>query len=705
MWGSRRRRGGAKEGGQCLKPRIFKVLVAEKPKAAEKIAQALSTGRLVKCRVMGVPYWIVPRDGEILVVAPSAGHLFTPASDRPGFPVFDLVWKPIFEVEKGSSHLRKFYYMLSKVVPGAVLYVNACDYDVEGSVIGYKIIEAFGDVKRARRMKFSSLSKTEILQAYRRLERLDLEMVEAGLARNEMDWLWGINISRALMEAARRVTGRRISLSAGRVQSPTLVEAARRWVERNTYLPLPEIRLTAILTAGSVEFQAHPYRWKVESIDDALRIKEELKGSTMTVVSVEEKEEVRKPPPPFNLGDLQAEASRIYGYSPMETQSIAEDLYTEALISYPRTNSQKLPPTLDYKGLVNTLLRGPHSSLARELLRESGGILRPTQGRKDDPAHPAIHPIDVPRSPLKDKYWKIYDLVVRRFLAAFSKPARIVHINITLKDVKGRLWLASGEAVVYEGWLKYYHFARPREREVPRLKRGLPVPVLRVSYRVEWVGSSIKLDKMSLLKWMETVGIGTESTRARIIEKLFSRKYLRGEGRKVVVTDLGLTVAEIIALLFPDLSNPSLTREFEKMLDDIRFGRSSREEALRETRSKIAELLRKFNEKLPSVERKLAYVLGAEEPPVKCIICGREASLSLGGYELCKLHAKAACQVAEKIGIVSKRLGTSETEALKAIAGGKGGSGVWVQEVAALALKAPSFRRALTKAEASCRTL
>ena len=682
-------------GSRCFKPKAFKVLVAEKPKAAEKIAQALSTGRLIKCRVKGVPYWLIPRDGEIVLVAPSAGHLFTPATDRPGFPVFDLVWKPIFEVEKGSGHLRKFYYMLSRVLPGAILYVNACDYDVEGSVIGYKIIEAFGDVKRARRMKFSSLSKTEIVRAYRRLERLDVEMVEAGLARNEMDWLWGINISRALMEAARRVTGKHVSLSAGRVQSPTLVEAARRWVERNSYLPLPEVRLTVTLRAGGVEFQAHPYRWKVESVEEALRVKEELKGSKMIVVSVEEREEVRRPPPAFNLGDLQAEASRIYGFSPMETQSIAEDLYTEALISYPRTNSQKLPPTLGYRELVNKLLAGPHSSLARELLKESRGVLQPVQGRKDDPAHPAIHPIDFPRSPLKEKYWKIYDLVVRRFLAAFSRPAKILHLNVMLRDARGRLWLASGEAVIYEGWLKYYHFARPREKEVPRLRIGSLVPVVKVSYRVEWVGSSVKLDKMSLLKWMENVGIGTESTRARIIEKLFERKYLRSEGKKVIVTDLGLAVAEIITLLFPDLSNPSLTRRFEKMLEDIRFGRSSREEALRETRSKIAELLRKFNSKLPSVEKKLAYVLGAEEPPVRCIICGREAALDLEGYKLCKLHARAACQTAEKIGLVSKRLGVSKLEAFNAIARGRGGSGVWVQEVAALALKAPGFRRAL----------
>ncbi|NOZ30966.1 MAG: hypothetical protein GXO68_03335 [Crenarchaeota archaeon] len=149
----------------------YTIIIAEKPKAAEKIARAL--GRPVKCRMYNIPYWILYRNGERIVVASTAGHLFGIHTSKRGFPVYDYVWRPTWEYDRNASYLKKFYYVLSRLLPNASKYINACDYDIEGSVIGYMIIEFLGNVKRAYRMVFSSLSPSELRQSFSNLRRLD----------------------------------------------------------------------------------------------------------------------------------------------------------------------------------------------------------------------------------------------------------------------------------------------------------------------------------------------------------------------------------------------------------------------------------------------------------------------------------------------------------------------------------------------------
>jgi len=699
--GGRGRRGRRGSGG-CGRPPRFVVLVAEKPRAAEKIARAL--GSAVKCRFRDVPWWIVRREGEVLVVAPSAGHLFGPYSEERGYPVYSYEWRPIFEFERGQRHLRKFYELLRYALQGASLYVNACDFDIEGSVIGYKIIEAFGDLRRARRMKFSSLSPVEIRRAYERLQPLDWEMVEAGTARSEMDWLWGVNISRALMDAARRATGRRLILSAGRVQSPTLVEAARRYRGRLLHVPEPSVSVKLHAVVDGVEVEARPHGWRVESRGEAAGLQRRLRGSTVEVAGGGWERRRLRPPPAFNLGDLQAEAARVLGFGPMKTQRIAEELYLDALISYPRTNSQKLPPTIDYRSIIVELSRHPGSSLAglaARLLRETGGVLRPVQGPKDDPAHPAIHPTGQPPPPDLDReHAAVYELIVRRFLAAFAGEAVVARGRLLLRDVEGRLWAAEGARVEVEGWLHYYPYAAPRERRLPAAPRGSRWPVERVSFRVEWSGPGehLQLSRMALVKWMERVNIGTEGTRARIVELLYRRGYLREEAGETVVTELGSTVAGIIEALFPDLATPELTRRFEEMLEDIRRGARGKREVIEETVKTIDRLIAGYRERLPQVEGELAVALGAREPPARCTICRRPAEPpGEGEPPLCSLHREALERLADRLPVIAKVLDAGVEEALEAVASRRGRAGRAVVEAARAALEDEGVARLLTR--------
>ena len=672
--------------GRCTITGRFTAIVAEKPKAGRKIAEAL--GRPRTCRYNGIPYWILSREGRTLVVVPSAGHLFGPHSDKRGFPVYEMEWRPLYEFDREARHTRKFYMLMQRILPRASFYINACDYDIEGSVIGYTIIEHFGDVKRYRRMRFSSLSPVEIRRAYENLEPPDTLLVEAGKARHEVDWLWGINVSRALMHAVRAVTGKRIILSAGRVQSPTIVEAAKRWEKINLAVPLPEFSLTVVLAHGEDTFQASPDGWKPRTAKEARAIAKRLRlEGELEVSDSSRARSASRPPPAFNLGDLQKEAARIYGFSPMKTQRLAEDLYLDALISYPRTNSQKLPPTIDYAGIIRSLARAPRiGELARKLLDETGGVLRPVQGVKDDPAHPAIHPTgEIPRGLDRD-HWAIYELITRRFFAAFASKAIVSRVRLSLLDGEGARYAASGVEIEAEGWMAYYYYSMPREQRVPLLPPGTRVRIVDVKSRMTWARSVPELSRTSLLVWMEKERIGTEATRARIIETLFKRGYLAVRGGKTIVTDLGMMVAGIIEELFPELSRPDLTRRLEEKLESIQKGLSTRRRVVEETIRELDALLRAYRERLREVGERLAYSLGLKEPPQKCPICGR-MSYEGDPHGLCRYHSEALRRLFSALPEIALRLGVGEVEALRRVARLRGSAGKWVIEAASFALE------------------
>ncbi|MEM3142988.1 MAG: DNA topoisomerase, partial [Zestosphaera sp.] len=218
----------------------YVLVIAEKPKAADKIAAALNLS--IKKVINGVRVWSGFFNGRRLLVAPAVGHLFSLDTEESGFPVFTYKWVPRWLVEKESKYARKYYEVLKSLARDASEYVNACDYDIEGSVIGYLIIKNFGDLSRSRRAKFSSLTQEELVSAFKNLQPLDVKMVEAGLCRHEIDWIWGINVSRALMSFYKKVFSGFKVLSAGRVQTPTLIEVFKKHVERESFVP--EVRFS-----------------------------------------------------------------------------------------------------------------------------------------------------------------------------------------------------------------------------------------------------------------------------------------------------------------------------------------------------------------------------------------------------------------------------------------------------------------------------
>lgn len=661
-----------------LRGRIL--IIAEKPKAARKIAEAFSLKYHVN-KLHGVPYYEVRSDYSTIIIASAAGHLYELYTDVRDYPVFEYQWVPAYIVSKEKAHTRKFLQVLESLFRDCSYYINACDYDIEGSVIGYLLIKFHGNEKNAFRAKFSSLVPSELRAAFNKLMPLDYNMIEAGLCRHELDWMWGINISRALMNSLYRVSGKKVSLSAGRVQTPTLKFIAKNDLERKLFIPLPQYSISVTLRKGANQFSAELLTNPILNEKEARNIKDHIKRFNYLVV---EKYNVSKqkqtPPPPFNLSDLQEEAARIYGFSPMRTQEVAEQLYLEALISYPRTNSQKLPPGLDYKEILNKLAsQSRYSPLVGQLLVETGGKLKPVEGEKEDPAHPAIYPTGVTPQQLTREQYCIYDLIVKRFLAAFAQPAIVSNVKVFLSTPDNLYkFEASGLSIENSGWMAYYPFRTPSIKLIPEVKAGDRVEILKVNVREYYTRPTPRLKKIDILKWMESVNIGTESTRAVIIEKLFERNYVRNTKSGVEITELGVSIIDVIESFFPDLTSVELTRKFEALMSEITRGVRRKEQVIEEAKMVIRDLLSKFNENIDHVGLQLAKRLSMFENYEKCLISGCRGDAQVDG--LCKLHYSAYKTLMERYSEWKNRKGVSFNEYVSTISKFKS-TGKYVKDV------------------------
>jgi DNA topoisomerase I len=302
----------------------------------------------------------------------------------------------------------------------------------------------------------------------------------------------------------------------------------------------------------------------------AYEVKSACEGPEGVVTRVAKRSFSRRPPPPLNLADLQKEAFRLFGYAPSRTLQIAERLYLGALISYPRTGSQRLPK-VDYAGIISKIAAIPgYSGAAGDLL--SRGPLHPTQGQNTDPAHPAIYPTgESARRSLGAEEAKVFDLVVRRFLSCFGEDAVYEGSYIGIAVGEQHEFTIDGTRVVAPGWLR---FAAGGSRQAdhgsvvsPDLREGDRVEVQEVAVAEHLRARPARYSQATLLEKMEKEGIGTNATRAGIISTLLDRHYVAGES--LVPTELGLALIEAMRRHCPQIISTSLTRDIEAHLERI----------------------------------------------------------------------------------------------------------------------------------------
>ncbi len=613
----------------------YTLVITEKPDAANRIANALDvSGKAKRVVEQGVPYYFARRNGDIVVV-PALGHLYTVAGIKHGkahYPVFDYQWVPRHHAERGASKIKVLLKVISKLAEKAEKFIDACDFDIEGSIVGYCILKyACGNKQDiAQRMKYSTLSIEELQKSYDQpLEHLDFALIEAGLTRHEADWLYGINLSRALTSSVKNFSGRYAMLSTGRVQGPTLkfLEMRERYIR--SFVPSPYWSITAKIGVGNFVLEAEYEKKVLEIKKEANEIVDACAGKEGIVEKLGVKEFFLNPPIPFDLGSLQSEAYRIFKYPPIRTSSMAQHLYLNALISYPRTSSQKLPETIGYQNILRKLTKSTvYEQLAEKLLAKPK--LTPNEGRKFDPAHPAIYPTgNLPAQPLDGAERNVFDLIVRRFFAVFGEAAIRQSVKAAF-NVNGKTLFCSSQRTLVDGWLQFYkpyvHFSNAL---LPPLVEGQKISIKKISAQENFTKPLPRYNPRSLLMKMEKEELGTKATRAGIMQTLLDRKYLQS-GQSMVITDLGFKVIEVLRKYCPAFISSDLTRELEEKMDQIQKGCKSKEEVL----TQVIEIIKPIASELKENEDKIGSILSqalrksrfGEKASVNCPVC-REGKL------------------------------------------------------------------------------
>lgn len=586
-----------KEPSSVEEPKKDSILIiTEKPQAADKIAHALGSPQ--KHFENQVSYYELSRNNEKIIVASAVGHLFnlTYAQGQKGWPIFKIEWVPSFK-SKQASFTKRYYDLLKKLARKSKNVLIATDYDIEGEVIGWNVLRFICKKETAKRMKYSTLTKDELEKSYENpMPELDWGQAYAGETRHILDWLYGINLSRALMSAIKTAGSFKI-LSIGRVQGPALKIIVDREREIASFKSEPYWQVIAI--ADNIEF-THPKNiFDKKELDKFKNIKEAEAETKKT-------EEHLPPPHPFDLTTLQRESYRWHGISPSQTLSIAQKLYLDGLISYPRTSSQKIPDSIEPKKILKALEKNfPQVKFA---LRT-----KPIEGKKSDPAHPSIFPTGEFRL-LAGNDQKLYNLIVKRFISAFSPDALTANKHITLTainppEAKGLTFTASGLKVLEKGWAEIYPCVF-EERALSDLNGKVKID--EIKFEEKETQPPKRYTPTSLITILEKKGLGTKSTRSIIVDILFDRGYL--DGKSIKATPLGMKLIESLEKHSPIIIDEELTKKMEKEMDAIQFSKEKNlldkeKEVIHKAEKIITDISKEFKIKEQQIGKDLLEAL------------------------------------------------------------------------------------------------
>ncbi len=598
---------------------MYTLVVCEKPDAARRIASAL--GNAKESRSGGISVFDVEFSGKKYKVCSASGHLYGLADrtkNRSVYPVLDLEWAPI---EKGRA--ARLIGAIASLAKNADAFVHACDYDQEGEVIGHSILQyaCGGKYPKAMRAKFSTLTDDEVKEAFLALAPPNRGLAEAGRSRHALDFIYGVNLSRALVQSFKASNRGWRNLSIGRVQGPTLAFVADREHEIRLHVPDPYWTIEADFEKNNEVIHACYEKPKIEKLVQAQAVVDACIGKDGIVSNVDKKKMTLRPPTPFNTGDLQREAYRLFRTAPGYTLAIAEKLYLRALISYPRTSSQKLPRSINYEKILAGL-RPLYGQQVSMLL--SRGTLVPNEGPMTDPAHPAIYPTGVvPR--LSGLEFKVYDLIAKRFLATFGDPAVTERTDVSI-NVSGHTFLAEGRAAVYDGWMALYRpYASIEQSALPVLQQGDILASRQVTMEEKFAQPPWRYSQASLLDRMEDERIGTKATRADTIATLFKRNYIAAKKGGIEATDLGFAVIESMREHVPAIVSTGLTRSMEEQLEEVEQGRQEPADVIEYAVDRLIESLATFRAQSPAIGKEIggAAVQSDFVELGRCPVCKR----------------------------------------------------------------------------------
>jgi DNA topoisomerase-3 len=693
------------------------LVIAEKPSVGRDLVRVLP-GTFDKRGGKGEEYL----EGPEHVVTWAVGHLVQLADPdeyddkykkwrMADLPIVPERFKLVIRDERSKKQMNVVKRLLGRDDVDEV--VNACDAGREGELIFAYLYEKAGSRKPVRRLWLNSMTKSAIEAAFAELRPSDeyAALEAAARSRSEADWIVGMNSTRAATIRLRSSFDGAVSL--GRVQTPTLAILARREEEIRAFVPEPYWIVDASFGAvaqpagrtyeGRYHAGANP---RLKTAEEARAIVQACRDQVGTITKLEKSERKERAPLLYDLTQLQRDANGRYGFTARRTLAAAQRLYEEhKALTYPRTNSRYI--TGDMVGEIKPIARlvGGQSEYAAGAQYVLGLDVLPL-GRVVNDAkvtdHHAIIPTNAERHPLdkmNEDDRRIYDLVVRRFLAVFHPEAVSENTRVET-TVASHVFRTRGKLLLVPGWRGVYgetadlDDAPPesedegREQRLPRLSKGENAAVTKVGDEAKETKPPRRHTERSLLDMMETAGklveeeelreamkdsgIGTPATRAAIIERLLQVGYIEREGRALVVTEKGLNVIRLLGE--HPLTSPGLTGDWEHRLANIEIGRDSREKFM-------GDIVKFAESTVVELDTKLKDVRIPRANLGPCPVCGRDINENRKGYSCwgrddpgCGFviwKAKAGKQL--PIAVARELIKTGRTE--KPVTGFKGRSG------------------------------
>ena len=603
------------------------LVVAEKFNTALRIAVVLSDGRMKRSRIEGTNVFEFERsDGQYAVVG-LRGHIVE--LDYPSeLREWSLATLPKLLETAPDKHVTEagIVAALQSIVRRFDRVVIATDFDREGELIGLECLELLLkvhpkiDVKRAR---YSALTREEIEQSFTHLQSLDRALAEAAEARQEIDLVWGALLTR-FMSITSGQRGRQF-LSVGRVQTPTLALLVERDQEIKEFKPTPFWELVARATKDGIEFPLRHAHGVWQSKEEADAVHRKVAGATHgTVREFREEETRRRPPIPFSTTLFVAEATRL-GLGAANAMRIAEDLYTQGLISYPRTDNTVYPRGLGLRTLVEKFKDGPFGEAAEFVLAQP--TFRATRGRTETTDHPPIYPTGaVDPKKLRPDHAKLYELVVRRFLATVA-PDAVGQSRTATVEIHGETFHGKGQRILDPGWYRVYPYSQPEESAMPPLAVGESVPIASVELVQDQTRPPRRFTQGSLIQEMERLGLGTKSTRHDVVQKLFDRRYV--SQRQLEPTSTGIAVTEALRAHAPLITQPEMTHRLEEDMELVAESKKPKGDVLEESRAMLREAYALLAANERGVQETLTTALDRQHFVGPCARCG-------GALRLCR---------------------------------------------------------------------
>ena len=592
----------------------MRLIIAEKPIAAKRIAD-----------ILGKPKTVVKNNIEChlldgMVIVPLKGHI-----TNVDFPDTFKDWAStdLNKLTNSGIHYditnRAIARTLESFAVEADELLIATDYDREGESIGKEAVEIIRGKNpgvKIMRAKFSALTPEDVNEAFAHLSEFSFNLADSADARREIDLIWGAVLTRFISLASRRFG--KDFLSVGRVQTPALAIIVNREKEIKAFKPEPFWAVYIICDKEGKKFQAN---YEEDKIFDKKKAEEiaAIKSSIARVKTIEKKQMEMKPPSPFNTTEFLRAASML-GYQPQMAMSLAERLYMNGFVSYPRTDNTVYPASLSLKATLEKFLHSPEFGDTARLILNQKKIIA-TKGSKKATDHPPIHPVEVAdKSKMNSYEWKLYELIVRRFFATLSPPAQIETVKVSL-DYEGKNFIARGKTILNNGWRDYYPYSKSEELILPQFEEKEIVKVDSIKNDQKETKPSPRYTPAALLKMLEELNLGTKSTRAEIIQKLIDRGYIQGK-QNFTPSSVAFGVIDSLEQYAPDVTRPDMTSKLEKEMDQIEKGKKTKEQVVNDSRKLLTKIVNKLIKQKEQIGGTLKESLKAANVLGKCPACG-----------------------------------------------------------------------------------